>query len=117
MEHQNLFLMPVWRALGKTRWVLQARTLPKTLSIAGGVLLVLLVLGLWPARFTLESKGTLEPVMRQDVFADIDGVVEDLKVAPRRHGRQGQLAGDLAQYRPGRDHRRTCEGKRLANSG
>ena len=45
MEHQNLFLMPVWRALGKTRWVLQARTLPKTLSIAGGVLLVLLVLG------------------------------------------------------------------------
>ena len=21
MEHQNLFLMPVWRALGKTRWV------------------------------------------------------------------------------------------------
>ena len=45
LEHQNLFLMPVWRALGKTRWVLQARTLPKTLSIAGGVLLVLLVLG------------------------------------------------------------------------
>ena len=78
MEHQNLFLMPVWRALGKTRWVLQARTLPKTLSIAGGVLLVLLVLGIWPARFTLESKGTLEPVVRQDVFAGIDGVVQDL---------------------------------------
>ena len=38
LEHQNLFLMPVWRALGKTRWVLQARTLPKTLSIAGAVL-------------------------------------------------------------------------------
>ncbi len=81
MEHQNLFLMPVWRALGKTRWVLQARTLPKTLSISGGVLLVILVLALWPARFTMESKGTLEPVWRQDVFAGIDGVVEELKVA------------------------------------
>ena len=44
MEHQNLFLMPVWRALGKTRWVLEARTLPKTLGIAGAVLAVLLFL-------------------------------------------------------------------------
>ena len=34
MEHQNLFLMPLWRAMGKTRWVMQARTLPKTISIA-----------------------------------------------------------------------------------
>ena len=25
MEHQNLFLMPVWRALGNTRWIFQAR--------------------------------------------------------------------------------------------
>ena len=45
------------------------------------MLLVLLVLVLWPARFTLEAKGTLEPVERQDVFAGIDGVVEDLNVA------------------------------------
>jgi multidrug efflux pump subunit AcrA (membrane-fusion protein) len=78
LEHQNLFLMPVWRALGKTRWVLQARTLPKTLSITGAVLLVVLLLVVWPARFTLESKGSLEPVVRQYVFAGIDGVVEEL---------------------------------------
>jgi biotin carboxyl carrier protein len=78
MEHQNLFLMPVWRALGKTRWIIQARTLPKTLSIAGAVLAVLLILIFWPARFTLESKGTLEPVIRQDVFAGIDGKVKEV---------------------------------------
>ena len=81
LEHQNLFLMPVWRALGKTRWVVQGRTLPKTLSIAGAVLLLLLVLMLWPAKFSLEAKGTLEPVDRQNIFAGIDGVVEDLYVA------------------------------------
>ncbi len=80
LEHQNLFLMPVWRAIGKTRWVLEARTLPKTLSILGAVLAVILFLWLWPARFTVESKGTLEPVIRQEVYAGIDGVVEDLKV-------------------------------------
>jgi hypothetical protein len=78
LEHQNLFLMPVWRALGKARWVLQARTLPKTLGIAGGVLLLLLILVVWPARFTVESKGSLEPVLRQNVYASVDGVVEEI---------------------------------------
>jgi multidrug efflux pump subunit AcrA (membrane-fusion protein) len=77
-EHQDLFLMPVWRTLGKSRWVLQARTLPTTLSIIAGVLIVLLLLGLWPATFRLESKGSLEPVERQDIFAPIDGRVEEL---------------------------------------
>ena len=63
LEHQNLFLMPVWRALGKTRWIVEARTLPKTLSISAAVLLLILFLIVWPARFTMESKGTLEPVL------------------------------------------------------
>ncbi len=96
MEHQSLFLMPVWRALGKTRWVLQARTLPKTLGIAGGVLLLLSVFALWPARFTMESRGTLEPVLRRDVFAGIDGVVDQLKV---RHGQQVEEGQLLARLR------------------
>ena len=29
LEHQNLFLMPVWRALGKSRWIVGARTFPR----------------------------------------------------------------------------------------
>ncbi len=77
-EHQDLFLMPVWRALGKTRWVLQARTLPTTLTVLAAVLLVVAVLSFWPAPFRLESQGTLEPVNRQDIFAPIDGVVKAL---------------------------------------
>ncbi len=91
LEHQNLFLMPVWRALGKTRWVVQGRTLPKTLSIAGAVLLLLLVLVLWPARFSLEAKGTLEPVDRQDIFAGTDGVVESVEVAHKDMVAKNQL--------------------------
>jgi multidrug efflux pump subunit AcrA (membrane-fusion protein) len=78
LEHQNLFLMPVWRALGKTRWIVEARTLPKTLSIGGAVLALLLILGFWPANFTLEGKGTLEPVVRRNVFANVDGIVAEI---------------------------------------
>jgi len=96
LEHQNLFLMPVWRALGKARWVVRARTLPKTLSIGGGVLLLLLLVSLWPAQFTLESKGSLEPVVRQDVFAGIDGVVQELDCD---HGAAVQKGQRLALLR------------------
>jgi multidrug efflux pump subunit AcrA (membrane-fusion protein) len=83
MEHQNLFLMPVWRALGKSRVVVKARTLPKTLTIAGVILALLLGLFIWPADFRLESKGTLEPADRRDVFAGIKGVVTKVCV---KHG-------------------------------
>jgi len=97
LEHQNLFLMPVWRALGKTRWILEARTLPKTISISAAVVAVLLVLTFWPADFELHSKGSLEPVLHSDVFAGIDGriikIPEDIK-----HGSavtEGQLLAQL----------------------
>jgi len=78
MEHQSLFLMPLWRSVGKMSWVVHARTLPKTLSITGVILAVLVVVALWPARFTLEASGTLEPAWRQDVFAGVDGVVQEM---------------------------------------
>jgi hypothetical protein len=38
LDHESLFLLPVWRALGRARWVVRARTLPKTV----------LVLACWP---------------------------------------------------------------------
>lgn len=73
MEHQNLFLMPLWRTIGKAKWMLRARTLPKTLTIAGLVLVVLLALVIWPADFEMTSKGRLEPVDRSDVFNRVAG--------------------------------------------
>ncbi len=82
MEHQGLFLMPVWRMLGKARWIVGARTLPKTLTIGAAVLGLVAALCLWPADFNVQSKGTLEPVDRRDVFAGTDGVVDQVKVHP-----------------------------------
>ncbi|MGD0654334.1 MAG: HlyD family efflux transporter periplasmic adaptor subunit [Thermoguttaceae bacterium] len=97
MEHQNLFLMPLWRILGKTRWVLQARTLPKTISISAAVLAVILFFCLCPWDFNMESKGTLEPVVRRDVFVNTDNsVIDNLKVD---HGEMVQADQLLVQLR------------------
>ncbi len=89
-EHHELFLMPVWRAIGKSRWVVQGRALPKTVAIAGAVLILLLALFLVPAKFQLSGKGKLEPVGKRDVFATLKGTVRKIFV---KHG-QMVKAGD-----------------------
>ena len=80
LEHNNLFLLPVWRTLGKARWVLKARTLPKTIAIAAAVVALLLFLTLCPWPFKAHCNGKLQPVLRQNVFAKIDGDVKDVLV-------------------------------------
>ena len=75
LEYNSLFLMPLWRTLGKTRWVVKARTLPKTIMVAAAVLIVLAFLAFFPWPFKAQCDGTVEPVLRRDVFAKIDGDV------------------------------------------
>src|SRR5262245_49815484 len=42
IDHNTLFLMPLWRAIGKSKVLVQARMLPRTLTIAGGIVLGLI---------------------------------------------------------------------------
>jgi len=83
IEHNELFLMPVWRAIGKSRWVIEARQLPWTLAALVTLIGVTAFLFLWPADFELSAKGKLQPTVRREVFADLDGEVVDVLV---KHG-------------------------------
>jgi len=83
LEHNNLFLLPVWRALGKATWVVKARTLPKTIAITVAVLVVITAFCVIPVDFTLTSDGKLQPVAQRDVFAAVEGRVIEVKV---KHG-------------------------------
>jgi hypothetical protein len=91
LEHNNLFLMPVWRAIGKAKWVVAARTLPKTISISIAVLVVLIGLCVWPVDFSITSDGKLQPVDRRDVFAAVEGTVEEILVKHGEKVKKGQL--------------------------
>ncbi|QEG40133.1 efflux RND transporter periplasmic adaptor subunit [Roseimaritima ulvae] len=90
LEHSNLFLMPLWRAIGKATWVLRARTLPKTLAVAGLILALILGLIFVPLELQLEAEGTLEPDVRQQVFANIDGEVLEVLVGHNSVVEEGQ---------------------------
>ncbi len=79
IEHHSLFLMPIWRLLGKSRAIVALRNLPKTLAVIAVLLGILIALFLWPKEFTLESDGTLEPVVKRDVFAEQAGNVMSIE--------------------------------------
>ncbi len=75
LSHSNLFLMPVWRTLGKSTELFRGRMLPKTIAVLVAIALVALGLFFIPMELQLEAEGKLEPQVRRDVFAPIDGEV------------------------------------------
>lgn len=82
LDHNNLFLMPVWRAVGKSKVVVQGRNLPKTITISAIVVAVLLFMLIWPTDLALKAKGALQAIDKQDVFApqsggDVEQVLHD----------------------------------------
>lgn len=80
LQYDGLFLMPVWRAIGNNRWVVEAKTLPKTLTISAAVLLVLIALFIVPADFELSADGTLQPSEQREVFVPESGDVSAVHV-------------------------------------
>ncbi|MFT5528186.1 MAG: hypothetical protein ACI9HK_006174, partial [Pirellulaceae bacterium] len=96
MEQHNLFLMPLWKTLGRSRWLIAARTLPKTLAVAIGVLALLIVLIVVPIPFNMQANGTLEPVAKREVFAQLNGVVSTVY---KDHGDQVAAGEVLLELR------------------
>ena len=94
-EYKSIFLMPLWRALGKWRWLMTARTLPKTIAVSIAVAVLFLFFAVFPWSFDMRVQGVLEPVKKQNVFAITQGVVSQVHV---QHGdvvKKGQLLVEL----------------------
>lgn len=83
LDHDSVFLMPLWKLIGKSKVLVSARMLPKTISVLIGVLAVILILCLVPWDFYMYCRGTLEPEVRRNIFAREDGKVDSIHV---QHG-------------------------------
>ena len=91
LEHEGLFLMPLWRTLGKGTKLFRGRALPKTIAITTAAVALLAFLCLFPVDFTLEGNGNLLPKLRQPVWAEMSGEVKKLHVAHDSLVKKGQL--------------------------
>jgi len=91
LAHDSVFLLPLWRLLGRARSALLGHALPKTIAVAALLASMVASLVLVPADFTLQAKGELQPAVRRQVFAGIDGVVTEVAVEHGDLVRRGDL--------------------------
>lgn len=90
LNHESLFLLPLWQFLGRASWLVRARTLPKTLLAAVLITVVITAALGVQADFDLGARGKLQPAVRREIFAPSDGVVVQVPVKYGTQVRKGQ---------------------------
>ena len=95
VTHNRLFLMPLWRNLGKVPRLFQGRTLPKTLIGLGVLLVITIVMIAVPADLKVKANGVIQPVQRQDVFARVGGRISKVNVSTGDFVKRGQVLLEL----------------------
>jgi len=90
LTHETLFLLPLWRMLGRGWEALRGRTLTKVLAglAAFIVLVAILVWMQWDYR--VEAKGRLMPIVQREIFSTWDGRVVKVLVKSGDRVKAGQ---------------------------
>jgi multidrug efflux pump subunit AcrA (membrane-fusion protein) len=91
LEYEGLFLMPLWRFLGRGTRFFRGRTLPKTLAVVGALAAVVAFLCFFPAQFKVTGDGRLRPTVRQHVWAEENGQVQKVLVVHDQPVTTGQV--------------------------
>lgn len=89
--HESIFLLPLWRSIGRMLNWLHGRRLwwaALIVLLLGGVGAALTWL---PWNYRVEAQGLAMPTLQFDVFAPWDGDVQALKVSSGQRVKQGQV--------------------------
>ncbi|MAT69524.1 MAG: hypothetical protein CMJ58_08365 [Planctomycetaceae bacterium] len=92
--HESLFLMPLWRTIGKSRALVAARNLPKTIAAAIAITAAVAALWLVPYDFTVTADAKLLPEVRSNVFAELDGLITSVKKTHGEHVAAGEVLAE-----------------------
>ncbi|GHT18097.1 hemolysin D [Planctomycetales bacterium] len=99
LEHHSIFLMPLWKFIGKSKVLITARMLPKTIAVSLLVLAVVATFVFLPWKFQMHANGTLEPARRQKIYSPLDAEVKKLYVDHNMPVQGPSTAADGIQYR------------------
>jgi hypothetical protein len=80
LEHHNVFLMPLWKFIGKSKILVATRHLPKTVAALIALLILIGALIFLPWKFQVYCTGTLEPIRRQRIYAPFEAEIKKLYV-------------------------------------
>ncbi len=98
LEHNAIFLMPLWKAIGKVMSAFKGGNLLKTMFVSGTVVAAALCLCWVPWPFSLAAKGALIPEVQSEVYAQSAGVMEELFVSDQGDTpvKQGQVLARMS---------------------
>lgn len=88
-EHRQIFLRPLWQALGRVFFDSRYRRHRRALFCM--LLLATLAFAFYPATYRVSARGVIEPATQRHVFANVGGISKRVVV---KHGTQVK-AGDL----------------------
>lgn len=94
LEHSSLFLLPLWKALGQVTWLFHGSGLVKTILTLGLISGAVAALVAVPTEFEVQARGKLQPSLRAEIFAPLDGLVANVEV---EHGQVVEAGAVLAQ--------------------
>jgi len=80
IDHSNILFMPMWRFLDRCLWMFRGSALPKTATILSLITAAIASMFLIPWDFDLQGNGRLKPSIERQVFAHVDGEVENVLV-------------------------------------
>ena len=81
LEHNDILFLPLWKSLGKLSSALRGGRLVKTLATVGTICAAAAFLYLFPYSFSVGAKGKIIPQQQHQVYAQVDGVVEELSIS------------------------------------
>jgi hypothetical protein len=96
INHQQIFLYPLWRLLGRTRVALQTKYLTRAIGIVAAATILLLTMILWPVEFYVTAEGVLTPANRRPVFSSVKGEVSQVLVQHGDSVEKGQFLVRMA---------------------
>lgn len=90
-EHSSLFMMPVWRSLGRFKDLFIGHNRRKAISITAAIFLAIAALFAVPSDLKLRSEGTIQPRNRANVFASTSGVIDEILAEDGQRVKTGQV--------------------------
>ncbi len=96
LQHQQIFLYPLWKLLGRTKALTQPKYLNKTLIGLGLVVAVVLAICFWPVNFYVTADGMLVPSTYKPVFSNLKAEVQQVLVHHGDPVKKGQALVQMA---------------------
>tara|TARA_R110002072_G_scaffold13481_1_gene56786 strand:- start:262915 stop:264936 length:2022 start_codon:yes stop_codon:yes gene_type:complete len=90
-QYNRLFLMPLWRGLGKVFGFLEGRNGLKAALVVLVLAAAIAALVVIPYDYRVEGQGRMMPVVQKDVFVPWDGEVVEIMVESGQHVEEGEL--------------------------